>query len=100
MSEAKRPHGTRFRDALAILDPGACNPSGIALSIAAACREIREHGNIGTKKICHDPAIRLMVYQLASICGVAGYALERYIADEAACKECLAELGLKPFGAG
>ena len=50
--------------------------------------------------MCRDPAIRLMVYQLASICGVAGYALERYIADEAACKERLAELGLRPFGAG
>jgi hypothetical protein len=41
-----------------------------------------------------------MVYQLASVCGVVDYALERYIADEAACKERLAKLGLKPFGAG
>jgi len=39
-----------------------------------------------------------MVYQLASVCGVADYSLERYIADEAACKERLAELGLKRFG--
>jgi hypothetical protein len=39
-------------------------------------------------------------YQLASICGVAGYALERYIADEALCKERLAKLGLRPFVAG
>ena len=39
-----------------------------------------------------------MVYQLASVCGVADYALERYIADEAACKKRLAELGLKSFG--
>ena len=39
-----------------------------------------------------------MVYQLASVCGVADYALERYIADEAACKERVVELGLKPFG--
>ena len=100
MSEAKRPHGSRFRDALAIVDPGACNPSGIALSIAEAYGEIRAHENAGTEAVCHDPAIRLMVYQLASICGVAGYALERYIADEATCKERLAELGLKPFGAG
>ena len=100
MSEAKRPHGSRFRDALAIVDPGACNPSGIALSIAEACREIREHEIAGTKETCQDPAIQLMVYQLASICGVAEYALERYIADEAACRERLTELGLKPFGAG
>ena len=41
-----------------------------------------------------------MVYQHASICGVADYALERYPANEAACKDRLAELGLKPFGAG
>jgi hypothetical protein len=100
MSETKRPHGSSFRDALAIVDPGACNPSGIALSIAEACRDIRAHETAGTKETCQDPAIRLMVYQLASICGVAEYALERYIADEAACKERLAELGLRPFGAG
>ena len=100
MSEAKRPHGSRFRAALVMVNPGACNPSGIALSIADACREIREHESGDTKRICQDPAIRLMVYQLASICGVAEYALERYIADEAACKDRLAELGLRPFGAG
>ena len=34
MSETKRPHGSRFRDALVIINPGACNPSGVALSIA------------------------------------------------------------------
>jgi len=61
---------------------------------------MREHETAGTKEVCRDPAIRLMVYQLASICGVAEYALERYIADEAACKERLAALGLRPFGAG
>ena len=41
-----------------------------------------------------------MVYQLASVCRVANYALERYMADEGACKDRLAELGLKPFGTG
>jgi hypothetical protein len=51
MSETKRPHGSCFRDALAIVDPGACNPSGIALSIAEACREMREHETAGTKEL-------------------------------------------------
>jgi len=98
MSEIKRPHGSRFRDALVIVNPGARNPSGIAHSIIEASREIREHEPIGST--ADDPAIRLMVYQLASVCGVADYAIERYIADEAACKERLTELGLKPFGTG
>jgi hypothetical protein len=40
-----------------------------------------------------------MAYQLATVCNVADYALERYIADEVACKARLDELGLKPYGA-
>ena len=96
MSDPKRPHGSRFRDALAIVNPGACNPSGIAHSIVDACREIREREP--TASTAHDPAIRLMVYQLASVCGVTDYALDRYMTDGVACKERLVELRLKPFG--
>jgi hypothetical protein len=42
-----------------------------------------------------------MVYQLAHLFGVAGhqYDLVHYMTDEAACKQRLAELGLKPYGA-
>ena len=58
----------RHRDALSI-QMGACNPSGIAISIVDACREIRaEPGHTGTAQITNDPAIRLMVHQLAYIC--------------------------------
>jgi hypothetical protein len=63
---------------------------------------MREHEKADTKRICEDPAIRLMVYQLAHLFfGVAGsqYDLVHYINDDAACRERLAELGLKPFGA-
>jgi len=58
----------RYSDALAI-QQGACNPSGIALSIADACKEIRsEPGHTGTDQITSDPAVRLMVHQLAHLC--------------------------------
>lgn len=61
----------RHNDAIAI-QAGACNPSGIALAIVDACREIRESdGFSGTAQICSDPAVRLMVHQLAFICGLA-----------------------------
>ena len=64
--------------------------------------EMRDHEKVDTKSVCQDPAIRLMVYQLARLFGVAGaqYDLVHYMTDEAACKQRLAELGLKPFGAG
>jgi hypothetical protein len=56
--KTKHRHGTRFRDALAIVNPGACNPSGIAHPIVDACREIREHEP--TASTAQDPAVRLM----------------------------------------
>jgi hypothetical protein len=96
MSDLTRPHGSRFRDALVIVKPGASNPSGIAHSIVDACREIRAHEPAAST--AQDAAVRLMVYQLASICGVADYPLDRYMVDEGACKDRLAALGLKPFG--
>jgi hypothetical protein len=63
---------------------------------------MRDHEKVDTKSVCQDPAIRLMVYQLAHLFGVAGaqYDVVHYMTDEVACKERLAELGLKPFGAG
>ena len=47
-----------------IVNPGACNPSGIAHAIIEACREARAEG-IGPAK---DAAVRLMVTQLAWVC--------------------------------
>jgi hypothetical protein len=59
-----RPRAKRFADALLIVDPGACNPSGIAYAIIEACREARAEG-IRPKD---DVAVRLMVTQLAWVC--------------------------------
>ena len=57
--------GKRFRDALAI-QAGAVNPSGIARSLAAACKECLDNG-VDQRT---DPAVRLIVHQLAFICNV------------------------------
>ena len=51
----------RHREAVLIVDPGACNPSGVALSLFNACRQvIAEGANQRT-----DPAVRLIVTQLS-----------------------------------
>ena len=59
----------RHSDAIAI-QAGACNPSGIALAIVRACQEMRETPGTGTDMLTNDPAIRLMVHQLAYLCNV------------------------------
>ena len=51
----------RHREALFIVDPGACNPSGVALAVFNACRQVRDEG--GDVRL--DPAVRLMTTQLA-----------------------------------
>ena len=51
----------RHRDALAIVETGACNPSGITHTLSHALRQIIAEGaHQGT-----DPAVRLIVHQLA-----------------------------------
>jgi hypothetical protein len=61
-SQRARPE--RFGDAVLIVDPGASNPSGVADAVVKACAEVRaEGGSTG-----QDPAVRLMVTQLAWLC--------------------------------
>ena len=55
------PGYDRHGEALLIVDPGACNPSGVALAIHNACRQVIAEG--GDQRI--DPAVRLMTTQLA-----------------------------------
>lgn len=56
----------RHKDAIFIQD-GACNPSGIARSLVTACRECLDEG-VDQRT---DPAVRLIVHQLASLCDIA-----------------------------
>ena len=56
----------RHRAALDIVDPGACNPSGVALALHTACRQAIAEG-VSQRD---DPAIRLIGLQLASLLDV------------------------------
>ncbi len=64
----------RVAEALAITRPGACNPSGIALAIVEACRQIRAEGGAPAK----DAAVRLMASQLAWVCETDTMLAEEY----------------------
>jgi hypothetical protein len=89
MAETEGPkpaRSNRFREALQIVDPGASNPSGIAHAIVAACAEVRNEG--GSTAI--DPAVRLMVTQLAWVCH-ADSSIDDYGQCLAECRRRLAE---------
>ena len=60
------PRYDRHRAALDIVDPGACNPSGVALALHTACRQAIAEG-VSQRD---DPAIRLIGLQLAFLLGV------------------------------
>ena len=60
------PGYDRHRAALDIVDPGACNPSGVALSLHTACRQAIAEG-VSQRD---DPAIRLIGLQLAYLLSV------------------------------
>ena len=55
----------RHQDALYI-SAGACNPSGMANSLVSACKECINEG----VQQQTDPAVRLIVSQIAYICGI------------------------------
>ena len=56
----------RHQAALDIVDPGACNPSGVALALHNACRQAIAEG-VSQRD---DPAIRLIGLQLAYLLSV------------------------------
>ena len=56
----------RHQAALDIVDPGACNPSGIALALHNACCQAIAEG-VSQRE---DPAIRLIGHQLAYLLSV------------------------------
>jgi len=77
----------RFREALQIVDPGASNPTGIAHAIVAACAEVRREGG----STATDPAVRLMVTQLAWVCHADSCHISDYGQLLAECRRRLSE---------
>ena len=61
----------RRHEVALLIQNGAVNPQAVARSIVTACEDIRAQPNFkGTDQLTSDPAIRLMVHQLAYICKV------------------------------
>lgn len=72
---------SRFQDAYDI-QQGACNPSGIARALVKACDEARDEITAsGVGRISDDPAVRLIVHQLAYICKVGDCYADAYFAE-------------------
>jgi hypothetical protein len=72
----------RFEQAL-LIQQGAVNPSGIAWALVAACKECLDE-SVSQRE---DPAVRLIVHQLASICRVSDpMDIDEYGAMLEACK--------------
>ena len=62
------PDFDRHADALAIVEVGACNPSGVSLTLHHACRQAIGEGAPQRS----DPAVRLITLQLAFLLNVGG----------------------------
>lgn len=75
----------RHSDALAIAI-GAVNPHGITLALTSALAECRAE-NLDTRATTHDPAIQLIVHQLAFICGLGeSWPLDEWQTAKAKCE--------------
>ena len=77
------PEFDRHRDALLIAETGACNPSGIVITLGHACRQVIREG--GAQRT--DPAVRLIGLQLAFLLDVGGVIdTDEYARLTAACR--------------
>ena len=73
----------RHREALLITDPGASNPSGVALALHNACRQVLAEGGSQIT----DPAVRLICNQLVFLLeGTEVIGLEEYRKLVAHCR--------------
>ena len=81
--DALPPEFDRHRDALLIAETGACNPSGIVVTLGHACRQVIREGGVQRA----DPAVRLIGLQLAFLLDVGGVIdTDEYARLTAACR--------------
>ena len=75
----------RFANAIAIQNPGASNPSGVARALVEALDEARAE-NVDTRT---DPACRMICHQLAFLMGVGeiDHSLDEYARLMKICEE-------------
>ena len=94
MSFPDIPEGyDRHEAALVIVDPGASNPSGVALAIHQACRQVIHEGSNQRE----DAAIRLMTTQLAYLVhGNSDLDPDEYGRLMGVCRARVAERGNAP----
>ncbi len=84
----------RFREAMVIVRPGGCNPAGIAHAVIDACRQVLLEGGAPAS----DPAVRLMVTQLAWVCSADNADSEAYGALMAECSRRVQAAANEPTG--
>ena len=89
--------GARYNQALDI-EAGACNPSGIARTLVRAIAEFQASPEYaGTDSLRADPALRLMVHQLAFLMNTTELDMsgDAYVAAITAC--VAGKTGVKPL---
>lgn len=85
---------SRFKDALAI-QAGACNPIAVSRALVRAIDACHAEG-LGTDAICADPAVRLIVHQLAFLVNIdeINVGFDTYRTLTAVCEAQLRTLGV------
>jgi len=69
----------------ALMIQDACNPSGVAHTLAETICQLRANGVVGTEELCSHPIVQLMAHKMADLCNMATMDTERYWDAYSAC---------------
>lgn len=65
----------------------ACNPSGVAHSLAETIVELKTLGVGSTEDICNHPVVKLMAHKMADLCGMSTWDQGTYDSAYTDCTE-------------